>query len=710
MFLKFRGLLCLALGMAVFLNSRCIYGAEQSKQAKSPVTLREVLVTAPVPEERSGYFPDVDGAKIYSGKKTFVIDLGGIPPVINNNYRQVLQKTPGLLLSEESTPLLSVGYRGLEPHRAQFTQVLKDGIPIHADMFGYPEAYYTPPLQTIDHIDFIHGGGSLMYGPQPGGALNFVTRDPYPDAPLFLTLENSAGTHGLFSNYTALSGIQGPLGYYGYLHHRQSQGFRANNSQAGLFSGGTKLKISPDDGSIWKIGLDAYGEEHGEPGGLTRADFDADPAKTNRLNDHFELNRYAGSLAFEKEIDPGHFLEFKTFGSYYERLSWRQRTTGSSFGTVPNGTTDDIESQEFFTGGAEARAKKDYAAFGSDQNTLTGGILYYHVTSPRIDKRGTAPDATDGDLRKDADRQMNYVSVFAENLFKFGKLSVTPGVRLESIWQAVKENTNLDKTTVPLADESDVSFVPLAGLGVAYELLSSTEMYGNISQSYRPKIYTQAVPTGSGQVVNSDLEEGKSWQAEVGLRGAPRDYFSWDASLFYLEFNDQIGTSGSTVENAGDARHTGIELSGEVDFIGWLDDWNHSGYGQKIGSLKGFANTMLLSAEFTQGPNEGKTPQYAPDFIFKTGVEYDYHDKGKLRLAGTFVDDHFANDTNTAQFAVPSYKVWDLTGEMKIYKDNVSVFGGVNNLFDEKYFARVRSDGIDPADGRNYYAGAKIEW
>jgi Fe(3+) dicitrate transport protein len=38
------------------------------------------------------------------------------------------------------------------------------------------------------------------------------------------------------------------------------------------------------------------------------------------------------------------------------------------------------------------------------------------------------------------------------------------------------------------------------------------------------------------------------------------------------------------------------------------------------------------------------------------------------------------------------------------------VFGGINNLFDESYFARVRSDGIDPADGRNYYAGVKLLW
>ena len=35
---------------------------------------------------------------------------------------------------------------------------------------------------------------------------------------------------------------------------------------------------------------------------------------------------------------------------------------------------------------------------------------------------------------------------------------------------------------------------------------------------------------------------------------------------------------------------------------------------------------------------------------------------------------------------------------------------GINNIFDEHYFARVTSAGIDPADGRNYYGGVKINW
>ncbi|MCA1659952.1 MAG: TonB-dependent receptor plug domain-containing protein [Verrucomicrobiaceae bacterium] len=147
-------------------------------------SLPEVRVVAEAESDetiQAPYLPPVQGTRIYSGKKTSVIDLDELPRITNNNYRQALAKTPGLYLSEETTPLLSIGYRGLDPSRVQYTQVLKDGIPIHADQFGYPEAYYTPPLDTVDRVEFLRGGAALLYGPQPGGALNYITHQPRSD-------------------------------------------------------------------------------------------------------------------------------------------------------------------------------------------------------------------------------------------------------------------------------------------------------------------------------------------------------------------------------------------------------------------------------------------------------------------------------------------------------------------------------------------------
>ena len=193
--------------------------------------MEEVEVRADYDREVSGAFlPDVDGTKIHAGKKTSNIDLEQIPDISMDNYRQVISKTPGLVLAEENTPLLSIGYRGYDPHRTQFFQVLEDGIPIHADMVGYPEAYYTPPLDAVESVEVVRGGAALMYGPQPAGAINFVMKKPPLDTPFALESTNIIGSFDMYSNFTSFGGTLGKFGYYGYYDHQQTDGFREANS------------------------------------------------------------------------------------------------------------------------------------------------------------------------------------------------------------------------------------------------------------------------------------------------------------------------------------------------------------------------------------------------------------------------------------------------------------------------------------------------
>ncbi|MDP3723746.1 MAG: TonB-dependent receptor plug domain-containing protein [Candidatus Omnitrophota bacterium] len=709
---------CIIVGLCVAFSGAPVCRADgghvstQETRSSNAYRLQEVTVTAEELKGEGPFLPEVKGTGIYAGKKTAIIHLQERPAILNNNFRQVLATTPGLLLSEETTPLLSIGYRGLEPHRTQFTQVLKDGIPIHAEMFGYPESYYTPPLQSIDHVEFLHGGASLMYGPQPGGALNFITKQPTTDTPFAAYTENSFGTDELFSHYTSLSGHVDPLGYLGYFHEREGNGFRESNSDFEVLGGGLKMTFGQTTDSRWTLGYDEYHEEHGEPGGLTKAVADSEGRdQTTRLHDRFRLERYYGTLIYEREIGEASQFDFRTFGGHYRRYSKRQR--GGGFGTLPSGanaSTNSIEEQDFYTFGFEPRIRHTYDAFGQDGQTLTAGVLTYFSDAPREDQRGASPDADSGSLRNKSDREMQYLSLFAEHLFRFGPLSVTPGVRLEHIWQHVKEHVNADKAGAgtPLADADEFDVVPLFGIGAAYDVAPRAQFYSNLSQGYRPKIFTQAVPTGATNVINNDLEEGKSWIFDVGARGRPWNALSWDLSYFLMKFSDQIGTSGNTIENVGDATHQGLEFATEVDLVSLYDATQGTTSHDQVGSISPFFSLMLLDARFTEGPQDGKTPQYAPQYTMRFGVHYRLKDRVKLGLGSTFVDDHFADDSNLANRTVPSYKVWDLTGEVALWRDYLTLVGGINNLFDERYYARVRSDGIDPAPERNVYGGVRI--
>ncbi|MCI0534352.1 MAG: TonB-dependent receptor [Verrucomicrobiales bacterium] len=679
--------------------------------------LPDVVVTgeAEYAETVQGPFlPPVQGTKINAGKKTSVLDLDELPKINNNNYRQALTKTPGLLLSEETSPLVSIGYRGLTPHRAQFTQVLKDGIPIHADQFGYPEAYYTPPLDTVDRLEFIHGGASLMYGPQPGGSLNYVTHRPRTDKPFSARTQHIFGSDSLYSTFNSVDGTIDRVGYYAYFNHRQTDGFREANSDFDLFAGSAKLVLDATSDSRWIFNFDGYAEEHGEPGGLAFGagpDYSVDPEATTRFFDRFRLERYFASLGWERDFSENTALTVTGWGGYYSRFSKRQR--GGGFGTLPTGAnanSNTIEHQEFYTQGLEARLRHDWT-FGDNTHTFAGGIQLYHTDSPRTDERGAAPDADDGQVRNKNQRDIFYAPVFMENRFLFGNFSITPGLRLENIHQSVEEEVNVEKTAAGtlLGDKSQFDFVPLFGVGLDYELPRSVVAYGNVSQAYRPKIFTEAVPTGGTTFVNNDLDEGTSMQYEIGVRGQPTPWLNWDTSLFWLDFDNQIGSvavpGGTSVENVGRAIHRGWEAALELELFGLSDALRGSANAEREHRLSLYGNVMLLDAEFVSGPRDGATPQYAPDHLFRAGAIYGWRDRGKIAVMGTFVDDHFADDANTASFLAPAYSVWDVTLEWKIYRENVSVLAGINNVFDEDYYARIRGDGIDPAYGRNFYAG-----
>jgi len=298
----FATLLITALILAHGLAPQAQVAAPAPDATNAATRLPEVVVRgeAEYSETVHGPFlPPVQGTVINAGKKTSVLDLDELPRISNNNYRQALAKTPGLFLSEETSPLLSIGYRGLAPHRAQFTQVLKDGIPIHADQFGYPEAYYTPPLDTVDRIEFLRGGASLMYGPQPGGSLNYVTHRPRTDRTFSFRTQHIFGSDALYSTFNSMDGTVDRLGYYAYFNHRQMDGFREAKSDFDLFAGSLKLVLDAASDSRWVFNFDGYAEEHGEPGGLSLTagpNYKRDREATTRFFDRFRLERYFPSL------------------------------------------------------------------------------------------------------------------------------------------------------------------------------------------------------------------------------------------------------------------------------------------------------------------------------------------------------------------------------------------------------------------------------
>ncbi len=113
--------------------------------------------------------PPVEGTRINSGKKTSFVKPEEFPVFSNNDYRDVMATTPGIIVSEEpSSPIINFGYRGLNSQRSEFMEVLKDGVSIKNEQFGFPETHYTPILDAVERIEFIRAGAACSSGRNPG--------------------------------------------------------------------------------------------------------------------------------------------------------------------------------------------------------------------------------------------------------------------------------------------------------------------------------------------------------------------------------------------------------------------------------------------------------------------------------------------------------------------------------------------------------------
>ena len=167
-------------------------------------TLKDVKVAGSKGVRGNEHLAEVDGYTINATKKNEVIKLDNINAnLAMNNSRQIFSRTPGISVWENdgSGVQLGVASRGLSPNRSWEFNTRMNGYDITPDPMGYPEAYYTPPMEVVDRIEIVRGASSLQYGSQFGGLMNFVLRKPDISTRFTVESQNTTDSNGLFITY-----------------------------------------------------------------------------------------------------------------------------------------------------------------------------------------------------------------------------------------------------------------------------------------------------------------------------------------------------------------------------------------------------------------------------------------------------------------------------------------------------------------------------
>ena len=673
-----------------------------------------VVIGAPredFPAKLDHISPEVDGPKITVTKKTSVAKLDLQPTVIDNNQRQLFSHIPGLLVTDQQTPAqFNLSYRGLgNPQESEFVLALQDGIPISTDPIGFPTLYYQPLPQSVAQVELVRGGSSLLYGPNPAPALNFVSRRPTAGEPISAYSENVGGSDGLFSSYSAIEGTSGPIEFRGSFGYTRSDGQR-QNAQSRLLQGDAYLAYRPDKDHLFYVDLTHHDVSAGDPGRIGYAQFRTDPDYAPTPDNHDWVRRTGVTIGTQSGLGNRWTLDTK---AWYVDQTLSNRTAASQAPGAPAPATTTITDEQFRSEGADVRAVKRWGR----GNAFTVGVTGYHDSAPYRQWTSTDLLAARGDHsgtpRLDQDRDSYYGAFFAENVFRLPhRWHLVPSFRLEHEAIDIDEHVRPPTLSRPLIDETVNRTVPLFGLGTGFDFGHQNETYFNVSQGYRPLRFFDVASPFSNVGPGHTADPSRSLSFEAGVHGTPVPGLFYDAGLFWINFHDRIETivlsnTDAVNRNSGNTRHRGFEGELSYDFLAGTKSGRH---------LTLFGNLSLLDATFTKSliaDRAGDTPAYAPHLIAKYGLSLLRDHRYDLSITGQTVtsqywqdsDQSFGSGASFIPAKVPAYTVVDLSGDVYLNR-SVRILAGISNLGGRKYYVRVFQNGIEPARTRTFYAGA----
>jgi len=724
--------------------------AQKIESNDSIVNLKPVTVS-PV-QHSPERMPETKENVIFSGKKNEVIKLNNINAnLTTNNAREVFSRIPGVTIWENdgSGIQINVGVRGLSPNRSWELNTRQNGYDISSDVFGYPEAYYNPPLEAVESIELIRGGASLQFGPQFGGMLNYVLKRETKKKFTFET-QNTVGSYNLMSSYNAIGGKVGKFSYYAYNHSRSGDGWRENsqykvrNSHIFLeYSFTEKTKISAE-----YTNMDYQMQQ---AGGLTDVQFNDNPRQSLRDRNWFGTPWNLFSLNFDTKINENFSSNTKLFGLIGERNSVGFTATPNNPDAIDPLTNDytnrRVDRDYYKNFGIENRNLYRYK-LGKIENNLAFGVRAYKAYTNRV-QNGVGTTGSDFNLNidgrypRDLDFYTENVALFAENQFKLTEsFSITPGVRYEYINSIGSGRFGINSGNDVPFEENEISrSQPLFGLGLEYKL-GTTNVYANITQAYRPVLFSDFTPPAVTDVIDPNLKDASGFNADLGYRGTFKNYLNFDFSLFYLSYNNRIGgvrqfinndpTQGTFLfrTNLGETVNKGIEGFVNLNVTRFLEIDN------SVGNIDVFATVSFIDSRYTDfstftttgsAPNititesnlRGNRVENAPRYIHNFGLGWNKNNISatlQYKMNGRVFTD--ANNTvspsaNGVTGVLEDYNVLDLSAEYK-FLQNYNLRAGINNLTDEMYATRraggYPGPGILPGEGRTFFLsiGAKF--
>ncbi|GAA3966498.1 TonB-dependent receptor family protein [Hymenobacter antarcticus] len=653
-----------------------------------------------------------------------VIDARVIAQFSPAALTQAVNTLPGVRLEERATASYRLSIRGStlrSPFGVRNVKVYYNGIP-------YTEASGSTPLNLLDpaiigRLEVLKGPAGSVYGAGTGGVALFGTPEVAAGRSV-VAVGATVGSYGLRrSTITAETGSATSSVRAQYAH-QELDGYRQQSAmQRDVFAFDVRTVAGP------KTTLAAhllYADiSYQLPGGLTRAQFAADPRQARpgtpaRLGVAAQPGTVAQRTFYASRTG---LLGFTHEYRFTDRLDLQTTLYGSGTAIRTPFLVDYERNTAVGTGGRTALRYRTTLA-GHTLRLQGGGELQASFANGRSYQNLAG---TPGALRYDDEITTTTGFAFAQADYELpADLLLTVAASYNRLRYRIARVSGAAAN--PGGYQFSRDFQPVLSPRVALlkEFSPQLSVYASVSTGFSPPT-TDEIRTSDGGL-NRELQAERGMSYEVGTRG---NFFNnrllYEVNLFNLEQRETIVSSTTdqgivVFRNTGRTHQRGLEMA----LSGWL--WRQAAPASDSKDervpdrgLRAWASYAYNDFRFGRYASSGTdlsgnrltgtTPHTLSaglDFSERLGFYLSPNLSHQARVV--------LNDANTEQAA--SYWVFGARGGWRrtIARHlETNIYAGIDNLTDRNYSLGNDLNAFggryfQPAPGRNWYTGAQVGW
>lgn len=647
---------------------------------------------------------------------------------------QVLMGVPGVYVRTEDGFGLrpNIGIRGASSDRSKKVTLMEDGVLIGPAPYSAPAAYYFPMIDRMRTVRVVKGPSSIVFGPQTvGGAIDMISREipterkgTYDFAFGQFLFNKQHVTYGMSDEKAGflIEGIRLSNNGFKDLDGGGDTGFTRNEWMVkGNYVLDPNANIQQEIGA--KLG---YSDERSNESylGLTDKDFASAPYRRYKASAFDRMDWHRTSVALSHTARFSKHLEITTT-VYRNDLSriWRKVNgfrgadmldalanpdaernrvyVGTLRGELDSNAGDSQtimigpNNRQFVSQGLQTQVRAA-ARTGAVIHRFTYGVRAHydeivrkHTQDGFLMRGGNlVNDGRPTEVTADNEASTHALALWAVDAISFGRLIVTPGVRIEAI------NAQYKDLATGVRDGAIYQAV-VPGANVYYGLTRQLGVLGGVHRGFSP------VPPEQARQSNPE----KSTNYEAGARWTSRRLRA-EAIGFFNDYQNLTNlctfSNGCAIQNidrqtdGGRARIVGAELYGETE----LD----LGDGWRLPSRIAYTYTYteLLSTFESADPQLGDVRRgdelpYVPPNQVSGAVGIERTDWG-LNVAGTFVDsmrEAAGQGTPRPGTLTDPYFLLDASAKYRVVK-HVELYVNGRNLTNTEYIASRRPFGARP--------------